>query len=269
MLLSPYPLAFVLSLGIGVIAAVIGLGGGFFYVPTLSLIFGFEQKMAIGTSLAIMIFTSLSASFWYRRQGKILYKVSAILVPPSILFSMIGSYITFFIDSRILVAIFCVILTLISVEMLIPRFRFLTEIRIGPSFVLSTNVPAQGIQPITRIYYSHLLAWGAVGGLVSGITGTSGGAILVPALATAGIPVHYAIASSLFTIIAIGTTGAVTHAMLGHISLPFVTVYGTGAAIGASVGAFAAARISPDNIKKFFGVILLFIAILMFVEKVL
>jgi uncharacterized membrane protein YfcA len=267
MILNPYPLAFTLSLGIGVIAAVIGLGGGFFYVPTLSLIFGFDQKMAIGTSLAIMITTSLSASFWYRRQGKILYKIAAILIPPSILFSMIGSYITFFIDSRILVAIFCVVLTLVSVEMLIPRFRFLTDIRIGPSFLLTTNVLTQGLQPITRIYYSHLLAWGSLGGLVSGITGTSGGAILVPALATAGIPVHYAVATSMFTIIAIGTTGAVTHATMGQISLPFVVVYGTGAAIGASVGAFAAARISPDNIKKFFGIMLLFIAIIMFVER--
>jgi uncharacterized protein len=269
MILNPYPLAFALSLGIGVIAAVIGLGGGFFYVPTLSLVFGLDQKMAIGTSLAIMIFTSLSASFWYRRQGKILYKIAAVLIPPSILFSMIGSWITFFIDSRVLVAIFCVVLALVSVEMLIPRFRFLAEIRTGPSFLLTADVPAQGVQPITRIYYSHLLVWGMVGGLVSGITGTSGGAIIVPALATAGIPVHYAVATSMFTIIAIGITGALTHATMGQISLPFVAVYGTGAAIGASAGAFAATRISPDNIKKFFGGMLLFIAILMFVERFL
>ena len=101
-----YIVACVIALGIGIVAAVIGLGGGFFYVPTLSILFNLDVKTAMGTSLAVMIFSSFSASFWYRRQGKILYKVALILMPPAILFSVIGSIITHYIDARILVAIF-------------------------------------------------------------------------------------------------------------------------------------------------------------------
>jgi len=256
-------------MGIGVIAAIIGLGGGFLYVPTLTLIFGIDTKTAIGTSLAIMVFSSISASFWYRRQGVILYKVAAFLAIPSVLGSLCGTFLATIVDARILIAVFCVMLVLISLEMLIPSFRFLLEINFGPSFILEAEVPQQGVQPIERIWYSHLIIWGFIGGLLSGITGTSGGAIFVPALATAGIPVHYAIATSMLTIILVSITGATSHAFIGQISWPFVAVYGAGAAFGAFLGTHIAPQIKEKQIRKIFGVLLLFIALVMFQQKVL
>jgi hypothetical protein len=160
-------------------------------------------------------------------------------------------------------------LLLISIEMLVPSIKFLHEIRAGPSFVLSARVPKQGTQPVARIWYSHLLVWGAVGGLLSGITGTSGGAVFVPALVTAGIPMHYAVATSLLTIIAVSVTGASAHAALGHLSLPFVAVYGAGAALGAFIGANLAPQLNDDQITRLFGTVLLIIAAIMFYQKLL
>ena len=264
-----YLFAGLISVGIGIIAAVVGLGGGFLYVPTLSMIFGLDAKTSIGTSLAIIIFTSLSASYWYRKQGVILYKVAFILIIPSMVASMIGSFLTTMVDARILVTIFCAMLTLISLEMLIPAFRFLKEVQIGPSFILATSVRGQGTQPINRIWYSHMVLWGFIGGLLSGVTGTSGGVVFVPALATAGIPIHFAVATSMFAIIFVSLTGATTHAMIGQIAWPFVLVYGAGAAFGAFIGANIAPRIEEAQIKKILGVLLLFIAALMFQQKVL
>jgi uncharacterized membrane protein YfcA len=256
-------------MGIGVIAAIIGLGGGFLYVPTLSLIFGLDTKTAIGTSLAIMVFSSLSASFWYRNQGVILYRVAAVVMIPSVFGSLAGSFLTLFIDARVLITIFCVMLLLISLEMLVPSFKFLREIRLGPSFVLEAPVQNQGVQPVARIYFSHLIFWGFSGGLLSGVTGTSGGAIFVPALATAGIPVHYAIATSMFTIILVSIVGATSHVVIGQISWPYVAVYGAGAAFGAFVGTHIAPEIREHQIRTIFGILLLLIALIMFQQKVL
>jgi len=264
-----YFAACLISIGIGIIAAIIGLGGGFLYVPTLSLIFGLDAKTAIGTSLAIMVFSSISASFWYRKQKLILYKVALVLIIPSMPASLAGSYLTTLVDARVLVAIFCLMLTLISLEMFFPWFRFLREIRLGPSFVLATNVPNQGNQPVSRIWYSHLVFWGVAGGLLSGVTGTSGGAIFVPALATAGIPVYYAIATSMFTIIIVSITGAAANVSIGQIAWPFVAVYGAGAAFGAFIGTQIAPRIREPQIKKIFSILLLCVAALMFQQKVL
>lgn len=264
-----YLVAYLISIGIGIIAAIIGLGGGFLFVPTLSMIFGLDTKTAIGTSLAIMVFSSISASFWYRNQGLILYKVALVLIIPSMLASIAGSYLTTLFDARILVTLFCIMLTLLSLEMLLPWFRFLKEVQFGPSFVLVARVDNQGKQPVSLIWYSHLIFWGAVGGLLSGVTGTSGGAIFVPALATAGIPIHYAIATSMFTIIIVAITGATTNAAFSQIAWPFVAVYGVGAALGAFFGTQIAPLIKETQIKKIFGILLLCVAALMFQQKVL
>jgi uncharacterized membrane protein YfcA len=262
-------LAYILSLCIGILASITGLGGGFLYVPTLTLVFGLDPRVAIGTSLAIMIFSSLSASIWYHRQGIILFRVSLILMIPSMIFSIIGSFISTLFDVRVIIAFFCLMLIMVSLELLVPRFRFLREIRIGPSFVLTAKVPTRENQPIIRIWYSHLFFWGAVGGLISGMTGTSGGAIFVPALATAGIPMHYAVATSMLTIILVAITGTLTHATVGNISLPYIAVYGAGAALGAFIGANIAPEIKDSQIKIVLGVVLLVIAAIMFYQKVL
>lgn len=264
-----YIAALLMSTGIGIIAAIIGLGGGFLFVPTLSLVFGLDPRMAIGTSLAIMVFTSVSASIFYKKQGLILTRVALVLMISSLPTSLAGSFIITIIDGRILVLIFCLMLTLVSLEMLLPRFRFLKDVRIGPSFVLAATVPNQGSQPVNRIWYSHLIFWGAMGGLLSGVTGTSGGAVFVPALATAGIPMHYAVATSMFAIIVVAMTGASMNVVYNQIAWPLVAVFGVGAAAGAFIGTRLAPVINEARIRKIFGIFLLCIVPIMFHQKVL
>ena len=264
-----YVSAFLISSIIGIIAAIIGLGGGFLFVPTLTLVFGLDPRMAIGTSLATMVFTAVSASFFYRKQGLILYKVAGVLMIPAIPASMAGSYITTLIDARIIVLIFCLMLMLISLEMLLPRFRFLKDVRFGPSFVLTACIPNQGCQPVNRVWYSHLIVWGAMGGLLSGVTGTSGGAVFVPALLTAGIPLHYAVATSMFAIIVVAITGASVSIAYNQIAWPLVAFFGAGSAAGAYIGTRIAPAITESRIRMIFGIFLLCIAAIMFQQKVL
>jgi uncharacterized membrane protein YfcA len=261
-------IAFLIATGIGLIASIIGMGGGFLYVPTLTLIFGFDQKMAVGTSLAVMVFSSSAATLVYWKQKKTLFSVAALLVLPAMISSMLGSLITLYFDARILVILFAMVLILMSLQMLVPSLRLVPAITVGPSFEVSPSGSGKNGGPV-RIPCIHLIIWGAMGGLVSGITGTSGGAFFVPALVAIGLPVHFAVATSLLTIIPTSITGAATHAALGHISLPYLMVYGAGAGIGAYVGASLAPRIHADHIRKFFGVLLIIIALLMIQQKVL
>ena len=263
-----YVIAFIVATGIGFVASIIGMGGGFLYVPTLTLIFGFDQKMAVGTSLAVMVFSSCAATFVYWKQKKTLITIAAFLVLPAMVFSALGSLITIYFDARILVVLFALVLILMSLQMLVPSLNLVPAITWGPSFVVNPlDSPEHGGQ--VRIPCIHLVIWGAMGGLVSGVTGTSGGAFFVPALVVIGIPVHFAVATSLLTIIPTSVTGTATHAALGHISLPFLIVYGAGAAIGAYAGASLAPRIHADHIRKFFGILLIVIALLMIQQKVL
>ncbi len=56
-----YLVAFIIALGCGIVSAVIGLGGGFLFVPTLNFLFNLDVKTAMGTSLAVIVFTSFTA----------------------------------------------------------------------------------------------------------------------------------------------------------------------------------------------------------------
>jgi hypothetical protein len=261
-------LAFFIATGIGLIASIIGMGGGFLYVPTLTLVFGFDQKMAVGTSLAVMVFSSSAATLVYSRQKKVLVTLAALLVLPAMVFSAFGSFVTLYFDARILVILFALVLILMSLQMLVPSLTLVPAITRGPSFEVHISGSA-GHDNVLQIPCLHLVVWGAMGGLVSGITGTSGGSFFVPALIVMGVPVHFAVATSLLTIIPTSVTGAATHAVLGHISLPFLVVYGAGAALGAYAGASIAPRIHADHIRRFFGILLIAIALLMIQQKVL
>ncbi|MFA4861280.1 sulfite exporter TauE/SafE family protein [Methanoregula sp.] len=265
----PDPLfPFVIAAVIGLVASIIGMGGGFLYVPTLTLLFGFDQKMAVGTSLAVMIFSACSATLVFGRQKKILPVLAAFLVLPAMVFSLLGSFITVYFDARILVILFALVLILMSLQMLVPSLSVVPAIRWGPSIEVNLSRDREPLKPV-RVPCMHLIVWGAMGGLVSGITGTSGGAFFVPALVVIGVPVHVAVATSLLTIIPTSVTGAAAHAVLGQISLPFLIVYGAGAAIGAYTGAAIAPRIPADHIRKGFSILLLVIALLMIQQNVL
>lgn len=261
-------MAFLIAAGIGLIAAIIGMGGGFLYVPTLTLIFGFDPKMAVGTSLAVMVCSSGTATRVYWRQKKVLITLAALLVLPAMIFSLVGSLVTIWFDAKILVILFVLVLILMSLQMLVPSLHLIPAIPFGPA--IDVNMPGSGEhEKMIRIPCIHLLVWGAFGGLVSGITGTSGGAFFVPALVAVDVPVHFAVATSLLTILPTSITGAATHAILGHLSLPFLMVYGIGAAVGAYTGASLASRIHADHIRKIFGILLIGIALLMIQQKVL
>ncbi|MDD1693403.1 MAG: sulfite exporter TauE/SafE family protein [Methanoregula sp.] len=260
--------AFVIASVIGLVASVIGLGGGFLYVPTLTLMFGLDQKTTVGTSLAVMIFSSFFATLVYVRQKRVLGSLALLVVLPAMVFSLIGSWLTTVTDSHILVLLFVLVLILMSLQMLVPSLNILPVLRIGPE--VTVTVPsACGSGTTVRIPYLHLAAWGALGGLVSGVTGVSGGAFFVPALVVSGVPLHLAVATSLLAIIPISMTGAAVHATLGQVSLPYLAVYGAGAGIGAFTGASLAPRIPANRIRQVFGVLLIVIAIIMIQQKVL
>jgi len=121
-----------ISFIIGTIAALIGMGGGFLFVPSLWLLYNLDTRVAIGTSLAIMVCSSISASVVYSQQKKIHYILAVALIVPAILFSVSGSILARSVDPRILAAAFSIVLIVISLQMMVTRFRFVCVLNYGP-----------------------------------------------------------------------------------------------------------------------------------------
>lgn len=267
-MLETYAAGFAVAFCIGILASIFGIGGGILFVPTLSLIFGLDPKTAIGTSLAIIVFSSLTGTVTYGRQGRIFYKSAMVIILPSMVCSVIGSLLTAYLPKEMLSLVFAGFLVIIALHILFPERVGIPHIGFGPCFddrCVDYSHNTIRIQPA----YSHLIVWGGIGGFLGGITGVGGGIINVPALLSVSMPVHFAVATSILIIFLTSLTGALVHAGLGHISIGYLVLYAAGSMTGAIVGASIAPRIRSGYLKRSFGVFLLALVAFMVVRVLL
>jgi uncharacterized membrane protein YfcA len=103
---------------------------------------------------------------------------------------------------------------------------------------------------------------GAITGLLSGLLGIGGAAILVPSMVDVlGMSQHRATGTSLFVIIPTALVSAVIYAFSGQLDWVLVILFSITAVIGATLGARATARVSGRNLRRMFGIFLLFVAV--------
>jgi uncharacterized membrane protein YfcA len=254
--------AVALAMTIAVIAAMAGVGGGFLYVPVLTIIFGLAPVDAVGTSLVVIIFTTLAASASYLRQGRIFFRSALCLIIPGVIGAIIGSYATVFIPGALIGLIFSLIVGFLSIKLLFPGFPIIRPVECGP-FLEEECLDCFAVTTRHRIYYLHYLAWGMVSGLASGLIGIGGGVINVPALVTAGMPVHFASATSTLVVLCTSITGGGVHAVLGHVNLCYAFLFSTGAIFGGYFGARLAPKVPEGMLRTCIGLLFAGVALLM------
>jgi len=95
-------------------------------------------------------------------------------------------------------------------------------------------------------------------GLLSGFLGVGGGFIRMPALFyLIGVPVPIAVGTDLFEIVISGGFGAFTYGLSGGVNLGIVVPLLAGSALGARIGSAATSIVNEDDIKIYFGLMLL------------
>lgn len=250
------------------IAAIAGVGGGFLYVPILTLVFGLDPADAVGTSLLIIIFTTLAASISYLRQGRVFFRSAVCLIIPGVIGAMIGAYATACIPGSLIGVLFSVIVGLLSIKMLFPAFPLIRPIECGPSREEVCN-DCFSFTARHRIYYLHYLVWGLFSGLASGLIGIGGGVINVPALVTAGMPVHFATATSTLVVLCSSVTGGGVHAFLGHVDAYYAFFFSIGAVIGGYLGARQAPRAPEGALRTCIGLLFMVVALAMGISSLM
>jgi uncharacterized membrane protein YfcA len=107
-----------------------------------------------------------------------------------------------------------------------------------------------------------ILLIGALTGLLSGLLGIGGAAILVPGMVDVlGMSQHRATGTSLFVIIPTAFVSAIIYLLNGQLDWPLVILFSVTAVVGATLGARVTGKISALNLRRMFGVFLLFVAI--------
>ncbi|MBW8036503.1 MAG: sulfite exporter TauE/SafE family protein [Planctomycetes bacterium] len=117
-----WPLLVILGVVAGIISGSLGIGGGVILVPSLILLFSFDQKIAQGMSLGIMVPMVLLGAFRYWKHPDIPIDIPVVLIVicGALVGTMIGTHIAHLLEAQILRKLFAVLLIIVAVRMLIP-----------------------------------------------------------------------------------------------------------------------------------------------------
>ena len=245
---------------IGILASMTGVGGGVFIVPILTFFYGFVVNAATGTSSATIIFTAIASTFNYAKQKRVYYKTGLILVITTAPGAYIGAWFATIIEGPLLGIVFGVFLILVAAHTIISLIRKKTQekaqnVKTDMELVKSGKTIAFGV------------GLGLFGGIASGLLGIGGGTLIVPIMTFAlGMPIHYATATSMFTMIFTSISAVTKYYQSNLINFPVALTLAAGSIIGAQVGAYTSKKISGRNLTLIFGIILLVAGVNMIIK---
>jgi hypothetical protein len=254
---------------IGTVAALTGIGGGVFIVPLLTMVYVFLPANAAGTSLTTIVFTALAATLSYSRQRRISYKTGALLAVVTAPGGILGVYLTTVIAARLLGAFFGFFMI---VFVALPMSLDPDSLRMKRSAASGVVKPATKPDGILFSSWRKMLL-GAIfsflGGIASGLLGIGGGVLIVPILTLiVGMPIHFATATSMFTMTFTSTSEAVQHYLANHTNFEYALLLAVGTVLGAQVGAYASKKISGKNLRRIFGLVLVIVGIQMIIKYI-
>lgn len=113
-----------IGLSAGLLSGIFGIGGGILIVPALMYLLGFSQKLATGTSLAILLPPVGIAAVWeYYKHGNVDLRAALIIALMVLLGSWLGARVATQLDAKILKTLFGVFLVILGGYVIFDAFK--------------------------------------------------------------------------------------------------------------------------------------------------
>lgn len=264
------PLIFIVGLAVGMLGAMLGIGGGVLLIPVLTGLFGLPIKVAIGASIVSVIATSSAAGAVYVGRGLAHTRLSMVMEIATTLGALAGGLTAVLIRPDLLSGIFAVVLLYVAYSMRrLPK----GEQSFAATGVLDTSYrdPLTG-KSVEYGVQNLPVGLGAsfIAGNISGLLGIGGGIIKVPIMSTVmRIPLRAAIATSNFMIGITAATSAIIYYQHGYIDPSIAIPTALGVLVGAQVGTRLGGRVQSHRLKQMFQVLLLIFAAQMLLRAIL
>jgi hypothetical protein len=178
----------------GMLAGLLGVGGGIVIVPVLVFVFTVQGitpelvvHLAIGTSLATIVVTSLSSIRAHHRRGAVLWPVFSRLAPGIVMGALIGAVVADALSSDTLRRIF-------------GAFALLVALQMGLAKKPAAHRELPGAPSLALV--------GGFIGMLSALVGIGGGALSVPFMSFCNVPMRNAVATSAAAGLPIALAGA-------------------------------------------------------------
>lgn len=225
------------SVLIGISLGILGGGGSILTVPILIYLAGQDSKEAIATSLFVVGVTSLVGLVPHARAGRVRWRTGLLFGAVSMVGAYGGGRVAEFIPGTVLLIAFALMMLATAIAMLRkPRKA-------------AAPKPAHHELPV-----AHIVVEGLIVGAVTGLVGSGGGFLVVPALALlGGLPMSVAVGTSLLVITMKSFSGLAGHLAGVHIDWNMALMVTAAAIVGSLVGSRFAGRIPQDTLRKAFG----------------
>jgi uncharacterized membrane protein YfcA len=210
--LTLIPVFLVIGCVVGFVAGLFGIGGGLTMIPLLTLIFSYEKfpvddilHIAVATSMATIVFTSIASVRAHNRHGAVLWPVFWKLAPGILIGSLVGPQIVSGMSTRLLSGVFAL-------------FTAYTATRL-----LRNKLP-KASRELPGTF--GLLMVGTGIGVLSSMVGAGGGFVSVPFMTACNVRLQNAVATSAALGLPIAVAGTVGFLIAGfrHPGLPPYTV---------------------------------------------
>lgn len=253
--------------GAGLIAGMFGIGGGVVMVPAMYFVLtalGYGESAmhaAVGTSLAVIVVTSLRSVAAHAGRGAVDFHILKTWAPWIVLGTLAGAALADIVPGRVLTALFGAVALLLSAQFFFGR----------PDWKLADDLPGL---PLSGMLGGFI-------GVLSALMGIGGGVFGVTLMSVCGRSIHTAVGTSAGFGVAIGLPGAIGYMIAGldettraPFSLGYVNMAGfvclAGAAVFlAPVGAMLAHKLNAARLKRAFAIGLLIVAANMIREAVM
>ena len=253
----------------GFVGALVGLGGGVFIVPILTLGFGVPFDAAIGASIVSVIATSSGAAAAYVRDRMTNLRVGMFLEVATTLGAICGALLSTLLNPTILFIVFGVVLLISAMPLILRMGEELPANVINHKWAARLRLPA--VYPDRRshqdvAYNVAHIRWGFslmyIAGLISGLLGIGSGTFKVLAMDTAmRLPMKVSTTTSNFMI---GVTAAASAGIFfqrGDIDPAIAAPVALGVLLGATVGAKTLTRMSNVWLKRVFVPVIVLVAL--------
>lgn len=259
----------------GLLAGVFGVGGGALAVPVLYELFNYigvpeevRMPLCVGTSLAIIVPTSIRSFYAHRAKGAVDMSILRIWAVPVVIGVAVGSVIARFAPAELFKAVFVVVAGISAIRLLFGR----------DSWRFGTELPRRGI----------MIVYGWIIGVLSALMGIGGGQLSSLFMTFYGRPIHQAVATSSGLGILISIPGAIGYVYAGwpraaefpdvaalqfplaagYVSLLGLIAFVPTSTLTAPIGARLAHTLSKRQLEIGFGLFLIFVCIRFLVDLV-
>lgn len=243
-----------ITLVISMVFTMMGVGGGFLYVPIL-LSCGLGFHTAVTTSLVMLTVAQISGLYIFFRSGLVDVNMAVRLGVPTMIGAFAGGMLSEYFNVNFLVILFASTMFFASYSMIQDQARLEG---IGKNLPLSSWVWQRDFMGYTYgldMMVATPLTFGI--GFMGGLLGLAGGWLNIPLMVILfGVPMKIAIATSSLMVPATGFAGLLGHSVLGHLEIKLAFSLSLITIIGAQIGSRISVKAESNLLRFVFAFVL-------------